>query len=76
MLTSAEVMERFGITQVALTRLRKTGTIRAVRCNQKEYLYEPPAEDLIRRLKQENTGKRGLSPPNDRHRTEEVQYEA
>lgn len=76
MLTSTEVMERFGITQVALTRQRKTGAMRAVRCNQKEYLYEPPAEDLICRLKQENTGTPGLCPPNDRHRVEEVQYEA
>jgi DNA invertase Pin-like site-specific DNA recombinase len=76
MLTSAEVMDRFGITELGLTRLRETGTMRAVRCNRKDYLYEPPDEELIRRLKRESTGRAGLCPPANRNRVEEVQYEA
>ena len=76
MLTFHELMARFGITVAGLIRLRQSGAIRTVRTNQKKHLYEPPNEDLLRWLKRESVGRRGLCPPPNRHQAQEAQYEA
>lgn len=50
MLDSDEMIARFGLTEAILIKWRRSGEIRAVRCNQKEYLHEPPKEELLKLL--------------------------
>jgi DNA invertase Pin-like site-specific DNA recombinase len=49
-LDSDEMIARFGLTEAILIKWRRSGQIRAVRCNKKEYLHEPPSEELLKLL--------------------------
>ena len=45
--TGEEIMTRTGISEGALRRLRRSGLVRAIRCDRKHWLYENPSEDLL-----------------------------
>lgn len=72
MLASEEIVAQFGVTEAILIKWRRAGQIRAIRCNQKEYLHEPPSDELLKILPKLRRRPRSTKPSAKRHQAQEA----